>query len=70
MTGNGKAPRRKALVRHLRGNRFDGRMRGLLTTADPLVRSRAQFLLHIAADPDLTIKRTTWARWLAGGGTT
>ena len=47
--------------------RTDG-MRLLLTASDPMVRVRAEFLLHVAGTPDLNVTRHTFARWLANGG--
>jgi hypothetical protein len=56
------------LARQLRGGRFDERMRDLLVAADPMVRSRAQFVLHVADTPTLTVKRHTFDRWLTDKG--
>lgn len=53
------------LVRHIADERFHERMRSLLEDDDPVVRLRAEFLLHVAAHPELRLRRTTWARWLA-----
>ncbi|MFE9746373.1 hypothetical protein ACFYOT_15830 [Saccharothrix saharensis] len=54
------------LVRHVADDRFHERMRGLLGDDDPVVRLRAEFLLHVAAHPEAKVKRTTWRRWPAG----
>ncbi|WP_367131832.1 hypothetical protein [Saccharothrix sp. HUAS TT1] len=53
------------LVRHL-GERVRDRMRELLDDGDPLVRLRAEFLLHVAAHPGVKVSRKSWQRWLAG----
>ncbi len=56
------------LVRHVADERFHERMRSLLEDDDPVVRLRAQFLLHVAAHPEVGVKRTSWRRWLDDPG--
>ncbi|MFG2007828.1 hypothetical protein ACGFNF_01990 [Micromonospora sp. NPDC048868] len=53
-----------SLVRQLHDSPFLHEV-GMLTSADdPLVRLRAQFVLHVAAHPEQTPTRTSWRRWL------
>ncbi len=56
------------LVHRIRDDRFDERMRGLLTDDNPLVRLRAEFLRHVADHPEPRVTRATWHRWLADTG--
>lgn len=53
------------LVRHLHTAPFAARIEALADAEDPLIRLRAQFILWVAARPELRIKRVTWRRWLA-----
>jgi hypothetical protein len=54
------------LIRRLRTGEFDQRLRDLHAAADPMVRSRAEFLRYVADNPALKVTRRTFARWLAG----
>lgn len=53
------------LVRHVADERFHERMRSLMEDDDPVVRLRAEFLLHMARQPKPRVRRTTWRQWLA-----
>lgn len=52
------------LVRHVADPPFLARIEALRDVDDPSVAHRAQFLLHIAANPTQPVKRATWQRWL------
>ncbi|HVK22846.1 MAG TPA: hypothetical protein VM677_15930 [Actinokineospora sp.] len=53
------------LVRRLADDAFLVRIRELLADPDPLTRLRAEFVLHVVADPEIPVRRKTWVRWLA-----
>ncbi|HET9141842.1 hypothetical protein [Actinophytocola sp.] len=52
------------LVRHLDGDVLADRVAALLDVADPWVRLRARFVLHLVEHPELAVTRTAWRRWL------
>ena len=52
------------LVRHVLDRPFLGTVEKLCEAEDPLVRLRAQFVVHAAQNPQQRIKRTSWRRWL------
>ncbi|MFI6760033.1 hypothetical protein ACIBF5_12935 [Micromonospora sp. NPDC050417] len=59
------------LVRHVLDVPFVSRVEALLDAEDPLVRLRAQFILHVARHPQRAVKRVSWQHWLscdAGNG--
>ncbi|WP_033442019.1 hypothetical protein [Saccharothrix sp. NRRL B-16314] len=56
------------LVRHIADDRFRERMRSLSEDPDPVVRRRAEFLLHVAEHPQPKVRQTTWGRWLDSAG--
>jgi hypothetical protein len=53
------------LVRHVLDPPFVDAVEAVLTTGDPLIRLRAQFILHLARNPDRSVNRMSWRRWLA-----
>ncbi|NMO56856.1 hypothetical protein HH310_37500 [Actinoplanes sp. TBRC 11911] len=53
------------LVRHVLDTSFAGRIEALRDADDPLVRLRAQFLLHVAEHPENPVRRASWRRWLS-----
>ncbi|MFU8873427.1 hypothetical protein [Micromonospora sp. SL4-19] len=55
------------LVRHLDPSFLD-RVAVLASADDPLVRLRAQFVLHAAQSRERRITRASWQRWLSAGG--
>ncbi|HYQ68933.1 hypothetical protein [Actinophytocola sp.] len=57
------------LTRQLRNEEFNWRLRNLLAATDPMVRLRVEFLLCVADNPTLKIKRQTFAHWLANDRT-
>ncbi|MET8832856.1 hypothetical protein ABZV78_02920 [Micromonospora sp. NPDC004540] len=52
------------LVRHLDDPLFLNRVEMLAAADDPLVRLRAQFVLHVATHREQRTTRTSWRRWL------
>jgi hypothetical protein len=52
------------LVRHVLDVPFVSRIEALLSAEDPLVRLRAQYILHVARNPQRGVKRVSWHRWL------
>ncbi|WP_243709700.1 hypothetical protein [Micromonospora sp. 15K316] len=55
------------LVRHLDPSFLD-RVAALTAADDPLVRLRAQFVLHAAESRERRITRASWQRWLSASG--
>jgi hypothetical protein len=53
------------LVRHVLDTPIVSRIEALKDAEDPLVRLRAQFLLHVARRPQRSVKRASWQRWLS-----
>lgn len=53
------------LVRHVLDTPLGSRIEALGEAEDPLVRLRAQFLLHVAAHPEHPVRRASWRRWLS-----
>ncbi|MBC6451094.1 hypothetical protein [Actinokineospora xionganensis] len=53
------------LVHHLCGEPFTAKVEALGDAEDPLTRLRAQFILWVAARPELKVARGTWRTWLA-----
>lgn len=53
------------VIRHLRDAGLADRIGVLVGADDPLIRSRARFILHVAAHPEHHVTRTSWRRWLA-----
>jgi hypothetical protein len=58
------------LVRHVLDRPFVSKVEALLDAEDPLVRLRAQFILHVARNPQRGIKRVSWRRWLTSDADT
>ncbi|MFD0599632.1 hypothetical protein ACFQZ4_50995 [Catellatospora coxensis] len=52
------------LVQHVLDTSFTSKIAALLGSEDPLVRLRAQFILHVARNPQHTVRRASWRRWL------
>jgi hypothetical protein len=52
------------LVRHVSDAQFISRIETLLDADDPLIRLRAQFILHVVEHPAHNITRMSWERWL------
>lgn len=55
------------LVRQLDDASFRNRVERLVFADDPLVRLRAQFVLHVAEHSEHRVTRTSWRRWLNAG---
>jgi hypothetical protein len=53
------------LVRQVLDPPFLGTVEKLCDAEEPLVRLRAQFVIHAAQNPQQRIKRASWRRWLA-----
>jgi hypothetical protein len=58
------------LVRHVVDKPFTSKIEALLSAEDPLIRLRAQFLLHVARHPHHAVKRVSWQRWLSSDADT
>ena len=58
------------LVRHVVNTPFVSRIEALLDADDPLVRLRAQFILHVVRHPRHVVKRVSWQRWLSSDADT
>jgi hypothetical protein len=56
------------LVRHVGDEWFHERVRGLLLDDEPVVRQRAEFLLHVAAHAEVRVTRKSWRWWLDSVG--
>ncbi|WP_433132642.1 hypothetical protein ACQPWW_13725 [Micromonospora sp. CA-240977] len=57
-----------SLVRHLDDPLFLHRVGMLTSTDEPLVRLRAQFVLHVATHSEQAPTRTSWRRWRDAAG--
>jgi hypothetical protein len=53
------------LVRQITDTPFLERIEALREVDDPLIRLRAQFLIHVARHPEQPVKRESWQRWLS-----
>ncbi|MBB5867019.1 hypothetical protein F4553_000398 [Allocatelliglobosispora scoriae] len=58
------------LVRHVADEQFTDRIEALSDADDPVVRLRAQFILHVARHPEQRVRYVSWRRWLASAAGT